>query len=351
MNKYARHIINQESTILEALSRLNDLSDGKSMTLLVVDDDSKMVGTVTDGDIRRAILRGLKLDCPICEFMNKQFAYLKEGSITAGQLRHIKKNGYKLITVLDGENRIVHIVDMVSNNSYLPLDAVLMAGGKGERLRPMTLTTPKPLLKVGDKPIIDYNVENLLRNGVQHINVTVNYLQEQIEEHFAAPCHNGVQVKCIREPQYLGTIGSIKFVGQWHNDTILIMNSDLFTNIDLEDFFLHFKEHDADMSIAAVPYSVSIPYGIFEIENTREITGVKEKPSFHYYANAGIYLIKQEVLETIPDGEFFNATDLMDKLISLNKKVIRFPLSGYWIDIGKPEDFKKVQDLAQHIQK
>ena len=152
-----------------------------------------------------------------------------------------------------------------------------MAGGKGERLRPLTEKTPKPLLPVGDKAIIDYNVDNLIYHGIKHISVTVNYLKEQIEEHFATE-RDGVIVNCIREPRFLGTIGSLRFVEKFENDTILVMNSDLFTNIDLEDFYLHFFESGADMSAAAVPYSISVPYGVFNV-NEENITGLTEKPS------------------------------------------------------------------------
>ncbi len=153
----------------------------------------------------------------------------------------------------------------------------------------------------------------------------------------------------MREPRYLGTIGSIRFVPQFYNDTVLVMNSDLFTNIDYEDFFLHFQQNDAEMSVAAIPYNVAIPYGIFDLDG-RNIKGLIEKPKFNYYVNAGIYLIKRRVLDEIPDDTFFNATDLIEKLISLGKKVIRFPLTGYWIDIGKPEEYKKAQDLVNHLQ-
>ena len=177
--------------------------------------------------------------------------------------------------------------------------------------------------------------------------MTVNYLKEQIEEHFEKPI-NGVKVNCVREPKFLGTIGSIKFVEGFNNDTVLVMNSDLFTNINYEDFFMHFTEHDADMSVAAVPYTVSVPYGIFDLKG-RDIHGLIEKPTYNYYANAGIYLIRRELLDLIPDGEFFNATDLIELLISKNKKVIRFPIAGYWIDIGKHEEYHKAQDLVKHL--
>lgn len=350
MTNSSKYTLPLESAIIDALQKLEELSYDNIMAMFVVDSDNHIVGTITAGDVRRGLLRGLTLQSEVSELMNRDFTYLIEGNYDTEKLRFIKRAQLKIVPILDENGYLKKILNFQVRKSYLPLDAVLMAGGKGERLRPLTLTTPKPLLKVGEKPIIDYNIENLLAHGIENISVTVNYLGEQIEEHFNEP-RSGVKVECVREPKFLGTMGSIKFVEKWHNDTILVMNSDLFTNIDLEDFYLHFKEHDADMSIAAVPYSVSIPYGIFEIDGVRDITGVREKPSFHYYANAGIYLIKRSVLDMIPDNEFFNATDLMDALIGGSKRVIRFPLSGYWIDIGKPEDFKKVQDLAKHIQK
>ncbi|WP_294593223.1 nucleotidyltransferase family protein [uncultured Rikenella sp.] len=353
MRDHTRHIIPQTATILDAVRKLNDISADLSLTLFAIENDTgRVVGTVTDGDIRRAISNGCGLESSIQEVMNPHFTAIRERDFSVQTLRHIKERQLKLVPVLDREERIVRVVSFAGGRSFLPLDAVLMAGGKGERLRPLTLETPKPLLSVAGKPIIDYNIDNLLRHGIEHINVTVNYLAEQLETHFAQPKGTeGVRVRCVREPEYLGTMGSVKFIPDWHNDTILVMNSDLFTNIDLEDFYLHFKKHDADMSIAAVPYNVNVPYGIFEIENTREIKGIKEKPNFHYYANAGIYLLRRTVLDQIPDGVFYNATDLMEALIAQQKRVIRYPLSGYWIDIGKPDDFRKVQELAQHIHK
>ena len=192
-----------------------------------------------------------------------------------------------------------------------------------------------------------HNVDSLISYGVDHINVTVNYLGEQITEHYSKP-RSGVQIRTFKEPKFLGTIGSIKFVDSFCNDTLLVMNSDLFTNIDYEDFFLHFQSHEAEMSVAAVPYNVSIPYGILDLDGI-EIKGLQEKPKYNYYANAGIYLIKKDVLDQIPDNEFFNATDLIDKLISQNKKVIRYPLNGTWFDIGTPTEYQKALDFVKHL--
>ena len=253
----------------------------------------------------------------------------------------------RLVPILDNEHHIIDVINFERYKTRLPIDAVLMAGGKGERLRPLTEKTPKPLLKVGDKSIIDHNIDRLILYGVKNIFVTVNYLCEQIEEHFSEP-RGEVKVQTVREPKYLGTIGSIRFVKEFYNDTVLVMNSDLFTNINYEDFFLHFKEHNAEMSVAAVPYTVSVPYGIFELEG-RDIQGLIEKPTYNYYANAGIYLIKRRALDEIPDDIFFNATDLIEKLIGEGKKVIRFPLNGTWIDIGNPQEYQKAKELVKHF--
>ena len=169
-----------------------------------------------------------------------------------------------------------------------------------------------------------------------------------IEEHFATP-REGIQVRTFREPKFLGTIGSIKFVDTFYNDTVLVMNSDLFTNIDYEDFFLHFQLHDAEMSVAAVPYNVSIQLGILDLDG-RNIKGLIEKPKYNYYANAGIYLIKKRALAEIPEDTFFHATHLIEKLIAQGKKVIRYPLNGTWIDIGTHQEYERAKELVKHLK-
>lgn len=342
------HLISQNITLLEALARINKLAP-EPLVLFVLDDDKRMVGTLTDGDARRALIVGASVNDKVEVIMHRNFNYMKTEEIDdVKEIKRQKEMKMTLVPVLDKEKHIVDVINLERFKTRLPIDAVLMAGGKGERLRPLTEKTPKPLLQVGDKAIIDHNIDRLISYGVQHISVTVNYLKEQIEEHFSEP-HNGVQVQTVREPKFLGTIGSIKFVKEFYNDTVLVMNSDLFTNINYEDFYLHFKEHDAVMSVAAVPYTVSVPYGIFDLEG-REIQGLIEKPTYNYYANAGIYLIKKSALEVIPEDTFFNATDLIEKLIAEDKKVIRFPMNGTWIDIGNPQEYQKANELVKHLR-
>ena len=341
-----RYIIQQTESIREALVSLNQITSD-TQSLLVVDEDQMLVGTLTDGDIRRGLIAGAELSDSVSTIMHKDFKFILESEYDVANVRKFRDKKILFIPVLDEEHHIVEVLNLKKMKSALPIDAVLMAGGKGVRLRPLTETTPKPLVKVGDKCIIDYNIDNLIDFGVKHLNVTVNYLGEQLEEHFAAP-RNGIQVRTFREPKFLGTIGSIKFVDTFHNDYILVMNSDLFTDIDFEDFFLHFREHDAEMSVAAVPYNVSIPFGILDLDG-RNIKGLLEKPKYNYYANAGIYLFKKSALAEIPEDTFFNATDLIEKLIAQGKSVIRYPLKGTWIDIGQHADLAKARDLVKHM--
>lgn len=345
---YKKHLISSDKCLVDALNAINKLGKHEALTLFVTDNNEMVIGTLTDGDIRRSLIKDNDLFRNVKEAAFSNFLYLQEGCFDIQLIHYAREKGIDLLPVLNKNNQIVDIIDLKKQRSYLPIDAVLMAGGKGERLRPLTEKTPKPLLKVGEKCIIDYNIDRLISYGVRHISVTVNYLKEQLEEHFSVPRGN-VKVETVREPKFLGTIGSIKFVEKIYNDTVLLMNSDLFTNIDYEDFFLHFKEHNADMSIAAVPYTISVPYGIFELEG-RKVTGVLEKPTYNYYANGGIYLIKRELLDLIPEGEFFNATDFMDMLMTKGYKVIRFPLNGTWIDIGNPQEYQKAKELVRHIK-
>ncbi len=341
------HIISKDITLLEALSCINSVAP-EPLVLFVLDDENRMVGTLTDGDSRRALIAGASVNDKVEKIMHKSFNYMKvEDLDNVKEIKRQRDLMMRLVPILDKEHHIVEIINLERYKTRLPIDAVLMAGGKGERLRPLTEKTPKPLLKVGDKAIIDHNIDRLVSYGVKHISVTVNYLKEQLEEHFAEP-RGEVKVQTVREPKYLGTIGSIRFVKEFYNDTVLVMNSDLFTNINYEDFYLHFKEHDADMSVAAVPYDVDIPLGILNLDG-RNITGLSEKPHFGYYANAGIYLIKKSALKLIPEDKMFHSTDLVEALIATGRKVIRFPLNGTWIDIGTPQEFRRANDMVKHM--
>ena len=339
-----KYLIDTAASIKEALALLDS---SETQTLFVTDGDGRMQGTLTDGDVRRGMLSGADLDSPVSEVMHRDFKYLRQDAFDVAQLRAFREKRILFLPVLDDGGHIVDTVNLLKDRSSLPVDAVLMAGGKGERLRPLTEDTPKPLLPVGDKAIIDHNVDRLISYGIRNITVSANYLAEKIKAHFAAP-REGVQVRCFQEREFLGTIGSVRQMPAFPHDTVLVMNSDLFTNIDLEDFYLHFREYDADLSVAAVPYDVSIPLGILELDG-RNVKGIVEKPVFNYYACAGIYLMKREIIGEIPEGTVFHATDLIQQLADAGRKVIRYPLNGTWIDIGTIKEYQKACDLIKHL--
>ncbi len=341
-----RHIINDKTSLLEALRQLNHLS-GEEMTLLAVNDNGTMTGTITDGDIRRKLIGGTTLSSPVSDAMNRQFKYLQEEEIDVVHMRQCRQKGITLLPLLDSNGKIKHIYDLTVTRTVLPISAILMAGGKGERLRPLTNSTPKPLLEIGGKAIIDYNIEALASVGINDITVTTRYLAQQIHEHFSNPVA-GIQVKCVEETIPLGTIGAASLIPRkkGKGDT-LVMNSDLLTTISFEDLYLKHIEENADITIAAIPYAVSVPYAILATNGT-VVTSIEEKPSYSYYANAGIYIISNELLDTLPSNERTDATDLIERAIDTGKRVIYFPINGTWIDVGSPTDFKQAQDIMRH---
>lgn len=224
-----------------------------------------------------------------------------------------------------------------------------MAGGRGERLRPLTDTVPKPLLKVGDLPIIEHNINRLVQYGIDDMWISVRYLGQQIKDYFKSGGDKGVSIQYIDEDKALGTIGAVSSAKDLKHDVVLVTNSDILTNLDYEDFYLSFVASGADLSVVTIPYDVNIPYAVLETINGH-VVNFKEKPTYTYYSNGGIYLMKREVLGLIPDNTFFNATDLMDVMIKSNKKIHSYPLRGYWIDIGKHDEYTKAQEDIKHLK-
>jgi dTDP-glucose pyrophosphorylase len=347
MTSWRKHIIKLGSTIKQALVQLNELA--ADAILFVVDSEEKLIGSLTDGDVRRGFLRGLNFESKVEEFVQANPKYLVKGEFTLNQVISYRKGNYRILPVIDRKKSIVNILNFRFNKSYLPLDAVIMAGGRGERLRPLTDSIPKPLLKIGDKPIVEYNVDSLAAYGVHNIWVSIRYLGKQISEYFGDGSSKNLTIQYVDEFEALGTIGAVSLIENFEHDIILLLNSDILTNLDYEEFLLDFMESGADMSIATIPYSIKVPYAVLETTNNH-VVSFREKPTYTYYSNGGIYLIKRSILKYIPKSSFFNATDLMEILLKLNLKVSSFPIVGYWLDIGNPEDFAKAQEDIKHIK-
>jgi dTDP-glucose pyrophosphorylase len=341
-----KHSILFTQTISEALFQLNEL--GQELTLFVVQDDGVLLGALTDGDIRRGLLKKRALTDTIDSIMNVNFLSLHDGTYDFKEIEKFKERQINIIPVIDDEKRIVKILNLSDIQSILPIDVVIMAGGEGMRLRPLTESVPKPLLIVGDKPILEHNIDRLITFGVQNFWLCIRYLGEQIQNYFKDGSTKGINVKYITEESPLGTIGAVNRISSFDHDNVLILNSDILTNIDYHKFYLDFVTSNADLSVVTIPYSVNIPYAVLETSNGH-VLSFKEKPTYTYYSNGGIYLIRKKIFDYIPNG-FFNATDLMELLIQKGYKVTSYPLRGYWLDIGKPEDYQKANEDIKHLK-
>jgi len=348
MNIVDRHCINKNSSIKDALAKLNDIAPDS--ILFVVDENHKLIGSLTDGDLRRGFINNLNFDDSLLSFIKSNPLSIHLNNYSLEELRGYKDRDFKIIPILDEQNRIVDILNFRYQSTIIPADAVLMAGGQGKRLMPLTQHTPKPLLNVGDKPIIEYNIDRFIACGVKNINISINYLGDQIEHYFGTGANKGAKINYVSEDKPLGTIGSILLVDKFHFDDIIVMNSDILTNIDFEDFYKTYKESGADMAIAATSYHVDVPYAVLEVNEINQIQSLKEKPRYTYYSNAGIYIMKKYLLDKIPANQFYDITDLMEEVIKIGKKLVTYPITGYWLDIGKHEDFKKAQEDIKHIK-
>jgi len=342
----SKYTVRIEESLIDVLKRIDQLPS--IQTVFVLNEKEQVVGTITDGDVRRGLIKGLGINSPLTEFVCRDFHFIEQGKNNFDKLKVFRTKKLKAVPLLSVDKRLLKIIDFTTTKSILPIDAVIMAGGLGSRLQPLTNETPKPLLKVGGKEIISYNFDRLYQFGITRQYVSINYLGDQIEI-FCKNYNENVRFSIVNESEYLGTAGALSLIDDFYNDTILLMNSDLLTNIDYEDFYKSFIEKSADIMAASIPYHVNLPYAIFDTKNS-EINSFKEKPSYTYFANAGIYLIKKEVLDIIPKAVFFNATDLMELIIKSNKKLIHYPIRSYWLDIGTHEDFDKAQKDIAHIK-
>jgi dTDP-glucose pyrophosphorylase len=341
------HIIYEHETVRDALIKLNDLRS--DAILFVCDYNNKLLGSLTDGDLRRGFIRGLDFDTPLMDYVLPDPLFIYQDELHMADTASLKKRHFLIVPIVDRNRVIVDVLNLRVNYSLIPADVIIMAGGRGQRLMPLTENTPKPMLHVGDKPILEHNIDRLIKFGIKNIHISVNYLAHVIKDYFANGEEKGVSIEYICENKPMGTLGSIKLAERLEHDYFLVMNSDILTNIDFAHFFQTFIRSGADMAMATTSYQVEIPYGVVEVDGANVVSSLKEKPRYTYYSNAGIYIAKKELLTMVPDDEFYNVTDLMESLIKSNKKLISYPILGYWLDVGKHEDFQKAQEDIKYI--
>lgn len=340
-------LIDQNSSILVALKQLNSLRNVTKLILFVVDADKKVIGSITDGDIRRSLVLKRDLTLKVSLICNKNFFHLKNTNQYVN-LKYFLDKGVLILPVIGEKGKISRFLDISNVKSILPLECVIMAGGRGKRLSPITDKIPKPLLLLNDKSILERNIDNLASFGIYDFHISINYLGDLIRNKLNQLYSDSLKIKYVEEAKPLGTIGALSNIKQIKSDAILVVNGDTITNFNYEDFYLEFIESNADMAIASKDFIVDVPYAILDIDNDKNVKNFKEKPSYTYKSNAGIYLIKKNVLKLVPKNCFYDATDLIQKLLELRKKIIHKTINGYWIDIGSKEDYKRAKDFFKY---
>ncbi|WP_405369161.1 nucleotidyltransferase family protein [Nonlabens sp. Asnod2-A12] len=338
--------IQSKSTVLDALNKLNQIRQISRLILFVKDEENKIIGSITDGDIRRSLSLDQDLNKSVEEICYKNF------------IHHIENNGFidlsayrdkniKILPVLNINGTLSRVFDLDIIKSTLPLECMIMAGGRGKRLSPLTDTIPKPMLPLGGKPIIEHNIDRLISYGIKKIYISVKYLGEQLENYFGDGSSKGISIEYIWEDEPLGTAGALKLVDKFNTDHVLLMNSDLFTSVNFEEMYLLLLQEKADMVVASTEYKVDVPYAVFETDDNI-VTDFKEKPSYIYQSNAGIYILKKSLIDQMTKNEYCDITDVMEKLVADGGKLVFDPILGFWIDIGKPSDYKQAQEFIKH---
>lgn len=325
----------------ENIQRTMEVIDrGARGIALVTDDQNRLIGTVTDGDIRRAILRGTPLDNPVRSIMNEHFTFVtpNDSSIlveTIFQQKHIHQ-----LPVLDDYMRVVDVIfyHEFHNTPSKENWAVIMAGGLGTRLAPLTKDTPKPMLKVGAKPILETIIEQLKSYGYRNILLSVNYKGDMIENYFQDGANFGVNIRYIKEKKRLGTAGAIGLAREYLDKPFFVINGDILTKLNFEQFMQYHVKHNHVITVGTKKYELQIPYGVVNIKEEK-VVELAEKPIQSYFISGGMYCLNPETLDDIPEDEYFDITQLIQGYLSQNKKIGSFPITEYWMDIGHMEDY------------
>jgi len=341
--------VKENFTIKEVL---NVIDKGAIRIAVVVNNDNKVIGTISDGDIRRAILKGYNLNDTIKNVYFKNPILATTNETNEAIIKKAIENRIYQIPIVDENKRLVKIIDLATllKNKKRKNLVILMAGGLGTRLRPLTNDIPKPLLKVGDKPILETIINNFKNSGFENFIISVNYKKELIKQYFKDGAKFGVNISYLDENKRLGTAGALSLLKEKPNEPFFVMNGDLLTNIDFSKMLdFHIKQHSI-ATMAVIEKDFQIPYGVIET-NDLKITNIKEKPTYKFFINAGIYMLNKEVLDYIPKNQFFDMPTLFEKLIELNKKTLSFPIHEYWLDIGRLEEYHTAQNEYYNIFK
>lgn len=326
-----------ESDSLRAAATVLNASPYK--LVLVCSSEGRLTGTLTDGDLRRGLLGGLSLEDPVTKAMNRSFAAGHLGDPKSELHSLMRKRQIHELPILDKSGSVV---DLVTDRPELtPFDGtfVIMAGGRGSRLMPLTGSTPKPMLLVGAKPILEHILTSAISQGFENFVISVNYLGNQIESYFGDGSAWGVSITYLREEEPLGTAGALSLLPRSVPGPIVVSNGDLVTNLDYRAMIQNHEQSGATISVAIRRFELRNPYGVVDT-NGEFVEGIVEKPAYVSQVNTGIYVLAPEVLTSLQPNSFLNMTDLVQNALDQNEKVAAFAIHESWMDIGTPQDFQ-----------
>ena len=334
-------VVNDSESLGAVIRRINWAS---LEIILVVGEDGALMGTVTDGDIRRGILSGVSLDDPVSIVMN--FSPVSVGSEMPREemLQLMRRHSIRHLPVVDGAHRPVRLERMEQLVDSYTSQAVVMAGGLGTRLKPFTDNTPKPLVSVGGRPILDHTLSGLRNSGIENVVISLNHMGDQIRRHIGTGRRRDLNVDYVMETRRLGTAGALALLEPRPEKPFVVMNGDLMTNLNYARLLEFQKEEDYDMVLCVRQHAIQIPYGVVEVVDGN-FESLREKPNVESFINAGIYVLKPDCIDLVPDQLFFDMTDMIEAVRKKGGKVGIFPILEYWRDIGRPEDLE-----AAHLE-
>lgn len=341
-------LLSPGDTLREALRCLDANGEGIA---LVVGPNRRLLGTITDGDLRRATLAGLDVDTETVDSLLRSRQGGRSRPLTAPVgashvelLRTMKASGLRHIPLVDAKGRVeeIALLHELALENDMPVTAVVMAGGLGTRLRPLTEKLPKPMLPVGDRPVMEHVLEQLHKVGISQVSITTHYKPEAIMEHFGDGQRFGVEISYVNEKEPLGTAGALGLLKP-PQGPVLVINGDVLTQVNFRSMLAYHAENQAAMTVGVRKFDLQVPYGVVDMTGAT-VNRLDEKPTYSFFINAGVYLIEPSVIASIKAEEHLDATDLIERLIARGEKVVGFPIHEYWLDIGRPDDYLRANE-------
>jgi len=342
----AEFCVGPGATVREVIERIERNNHGVA---LVVDAEGRLLHTVTDGDLRRAFGQGLALDAPIVDVLERVKAPAYRRAVTAAPgasaeeiAALCERHSVRHIPLVEPSGRVVDLAfrsDLA--DPHTPVQAVIMAGGRGDRMRPLTNEVPKPMLQVGGKPLLEYLVQQVRDYGIRKVNITTNYKPEAIRRHFGDGAAFGLDVDYVSEDEPLGTAGALHLLKE-RRETLLVINGDILTNMNFRAMLEHHRDQRADLTIGVTRHEVEVPFGVVHTDGDR-VSGVAEKPVYRYLVNAGIYVLGPEILPMVPERSRIDMTEVIELALARGARVVPFVIMEYWRDVGRIEDIETAE--------